>query len=142
VFELGQPLACESEPRKSMVGVASEHAAAVVRIWFAAHHPDPLEVVDDLRKIAFTSEYDCACDDPSELNINVVNASGAGPHGAYSALTTDGVSQHPSWSPDGMHIAYDRGYSRSQIHVMDANGKHKRRLTSSRATNEKPAWSP
>jgi TolB protein len=95
----------------------------------------------DGRKIAFTTEYDCACDDPSEFNINVVAATGAA-RGELDVLTTDGVSANPSWSPDGTHIAYDRGHSRSQIHVMNAGGKHKRRLTSNRQSSAKPDWSP
>jgi Tol biopolymer transport system component len=98
----------------------------------------------DGQKIAYTAEFDCGCEDgTSGFNIDVVSANPDKPEHP-TELTTDLISQHPSWSTDGRRIAYDRGRydSPHQIHVMDANGKHKRRLTTSRESSEQPALSP
>jgi TolB protein len=49
---------------------------------------------------------------------------------------------HPSWSPDGKRIAFDRGeldFSTTDIWVMDADGSGQRRLARFGA---QPSWSP
>ncbi len=56
-------------------------------------------------------------------------------------LTTDGRASGPRWSPNGKQIAYiDRG----NLWVMNANGSHKKRLTTAapRYTDSRPTWSP
>jgi len=103
----------------------------------------------DGRRIAFTEEYDCACDfgPPygSYTAVGIVNADGSGlkrDGSGFRLLTKDADSRDPSWSPDGQRITYYTGYPRKQIHVMDANGKHKLRLTTARASSFAPDWSP
>lgn len=101
-----------------------------------------------VRPIAFTEEYDCACGlglpYGSYMAVGVVNADGSGLNkygGGFRLLTKDGFSSNPSWSPDGKRITYDSGDPHQQIHVMDATGKHKLRLTTARASSFEPDWS-
>jgi hypothetical protein len=65
----------------------------------------------------------------------------AHPAGSLVRLTTDGRASGPRWSPNGKQIAYiDRG----NLWVMNANGSHKKRLTTAapRFTDSRPTWSP
>jgi TolB protein len=103
----------------------------------------------DGRQIAFTEEYDCGCEAAwpigSGTSVGVVNTDGSGMNrygGGFRLLTNDGSSSDPSWSPDGKRITYASGDPHQQIHVMDANGKHKLRLTTARASSFEPDWSP
>jgi TolB protein len=51
----------------------------------------------------------------------------------------------PAWSPDGNSIAFDYrpdGSSFQEIWVVDADGRHPRRLTRLRALSGLPSWSP
>jgi TolB protein len=51
----------------------------------------------------------------------------------------------PAWSPDGNSIAFDYrpdGSSFQEIWVVDADGRHPRRLTKLRALSALPSWSP
>ena len=73
-----------------------------------------------------------------------------------TALTrlTDNQSYdgEPAWSPDGQRIVFTSGrdfsgdaaesWFRSELYVMDADGSHVRRLTSSTGGAWNPAWSP
>src|SRR5207244_821188 len=57
------------------------------------------------------------------------------------------ASQSPSWSADGKKIAFARfptsGSSPTgDLWIMDADGSHKVRLTSSNDSDNDPAWSP
>lgn len=45
----------------------------------------------------------------------------------------------PTWSPDGRRIAFTR---MGEIHVVDADGRNERRLTTSAQPLSFPAWSP
>jgi len=61
-------------------------------------------------------------------------------------VTDDGGkgNHHPSWSPDGQHIAFER-FGREQvpdIWVMDADGTDKVQLTFDNERDASPAWSP
>ena len=52
---------------------------------------------------------------------------------------------HPSWSPDGKHVAftgYRTGDTDDHVFVMDADGTHVRQLTSRLGYELEPAWSP
>jgi Tol biopolymer transport system component len=52
-------------------------------------------------------------------------------------------SSHPSWSPDGLHIAFTSlGDFRSNIFVVDSNGSGLVQLTTDAAYEDFPKWSP
>lgn len=59
-------------------------------------------------------------------------------------LTTGpGVDDSPSWSPDGRHLVYSStGDGKSQIYMINADGKDIERLTFTGTHNSAPAWSP
>ena len=48
---------------------------------------------------------------------------------------------HPTWSPDGRRIAFERGVP-GDIFVMNADGSGARRLGSDTCDETQPAWSP
>ena len=56
----------------------------------------------------------------------------------WRALTANGLSESPSWSPDGKRIAY---VQESDIYIIDAGGGTPVRLTQTKA-NGAPRWSP
>jgi Tol biopolymer transport system component len=51
-------------------------------------------------------------------------------------------AEHPTWSPDGKHLAFTMFDSDSEIYVIDANGLNLTRLTSNPDTDDYPCWSP
>ncbi|MDH4185445.1 MAG: Tol-Pal system beta propeller repeat protein TolB [Nitrospira sp.] len=59
-------------------------------------------------------------------------------------LTTGpGVDDSPSWSPDGRHLAYSStADGKSQIYMINADGKDIERLTFVGTHNSAPSWSP
>ena len=61
----------------------------------------------------------------------------------WRALTANGHSRSPSWSPDGRRIAYVDGLMGSNnIYLIDAGGGQPTRLTSTDGAYETPRWSP
>jgi Tol biopolymer transport system component len=91
----------------------------------------------DGEKIAFTSSNSS----PDEPELYVMNADGS----RVSPLT-DGWERHydPAWSPDGSQIVFS---NTSALVLIDANGKHRRQLTSPPGGEWSfhdygPAWSP
>jgi Tol biopolymer transport system component len=56
----------------------------------------------------------------------------------------DAVDEDPAWSPDGDQIAFASGpaHDRTDIYVMDRDGKILTQLTTDGASNHDPAWSP
>ena len=49
----------------------------------------------------------------------------------------------PSWSPDGLHIAFvSKRDGDDEIYVMDANGENLRNLTNDSSRDGHPSWSP
>lgn len=86
----------------------------------------------DGRLIAFASRRG-----PS-FDLYVMNADGTGTRQLTSTRANDG---HPTWSPDGERIAFQRG-DPSRLYVMAADGSGQRRLTDDVATEAQPAWSP
>jgi Tol biopolymer transport system component len=52
------------------------------------------------------------------------------------------ITGSPNWSPDGSSIAFDSVNSGPQIYLMEANGAHRRQMTSDSGFNAMPAWSP
>ena len=85
------------------------------------------------RGIAFTrSDTDLMSGGPYFYDIELLDAAtGKG----VRALTKNGHSQAPTWSPDGKRIAF---VERGRIAVMNVAGKRKRTLVSGNS----PAWSP
>ena len=58
-------------------------------------------------------------------------------------LTDDTASEdYPTWSPDGKHILYQRGYNGSAIYIADSDGKNQIRLSPTPAFDVSPSWSP
>lgn len=73
------------------------------------------------------------------IDIYSVEADGSN----VKALTTDGRSQSPSWSPDGRHILFIRDtYSSAELWVMDRDGSNPRLLRRVRPWIRSAAWSP
>ena len=86
-------------------------------------------------RIVFTSNRDRRGFDIWIMDVNGGNAAN---------LTRDlrGNCEHPSWAPDGRHIAFGHD---GKIVVMDADGSDKRVLTSPdrlSGSNYSPAWGP
>lgn len=92
------------------------------------------------------------------LNIYSVNADGT----QLRALTTDGQSYYPTWSPDGRHILYihrtyggddlphletgpckpDASVEECELYVMDSTGGNAHLLRRLDGSIAAPAWSP
>ena len=62
--------------------------------------------------------------------------------GGYIQLTREGGrNEHPVWSPDGRHIAFESDRTGAkQIYVMLANGTKQKQITNT-SRNTAPAWS-
>lgn len=77
--------------------------------------------------------------------IYVMNADGTNPQN----LTNDDSTNNgfPDWSPDGSQIVFwsqpvGGGGRKSEIYLMDASGKNRRRLAGTEHIDWEPAWSP
>lgn len=86
-------------------------------------------------------------DDYGDYTSDLYVLGAADPAGStWRALTTNGLSRSPGWSPDGTRIAYLQqtelfSYS-NQIYVVDAAGGEPVRLTPSEGWHSAPRWSP
>ncbi len=85
----------------------------------------------DATQIAFSSRRE------GSLDIYVMDADGTNTRRLTSTKLDD---QHPTWSPDGEHIVFDR--SDGDLYVMKADGSAAKRLTTTLAPETEPAWSP
>jgi hypothetical protein len=65
---------------------------------------------------------------------------------SWRALTANGLSKAPSWSPDGKRIAYlqqdELGDEYNDIYIVDAAGGAPVRVTWATGTHTRPSWSP
>jgi Tol biopolymer transport system component len=102
----------------------------------------------DGQRIAFASDPDDVGGD-NLYEVYVSNAlSGKQANLTYSVTWDD----YPAWSPDGQKIAFTKISARfldcgicvgeSEIYVMDADGSNQTRLTTNRADDTFPTWSP
>jgi Tol biopolymer transport system component len=80
-------------------------------------------------------------DDTCEQHIVSVNLRSRRATVLTGGDTHDG---QPAWSPDGRRIAFtsDRAGSNADVWLMDADGTHQHRLTTSPAADLGPVWSP
>ena len=67
----------------------------------------------------------------------------AAPDGRRRKRLTRGLDSEPSWSPDGLRIAFRRGLLVGDIYVVNADGSNLRNLTRTPKLDERqPAWRP
>jgi dipeptidyl aminopeptidase/acylaminoacyl peptidase len=106
-----------------------------------------------VKKIAFESGWTSSANvDASHSDVEGVGVAGSGPIRA-SIYVRDPIDskpryvaegQYPSWSRDGMRVAYCTvdGALYGQIHIVNANGKGDHRLTHLSTGACFPEWSP
>jgi WD40-like Beta Propeller Repeat len=94
----------------------------------------------DGSRIAFESDRD------GDMDIYVMDADG---NDLAVQLTGTDPAEHahdegPAWSPDGRQLVFTSGPDNlhGDIHVMDADGTHVRRLTYTESRDESPDWQP
>ena len=91
----------------------------------------------------FTQPGDYCCDHNSDLYV-VDRASPL--DSPWRALTTDGLSKSPRWSPDGTRIAFLRQDAlfaeRNDVYTVDAGGGAPVRVTRIPGWYSSPSWSP
>jgi TolB protein len=105
----------------------------------AASSPAPVVSAGPGDLIAFTRCRELtSCERGSDIWVMRPDATG------LKRLTRDGTHNgSPSWSPDGVRIAFVSGRDGfDQIWTMKADGSGMRRLTTPRGLDEQPAWSP
>jgi TolB protein len=99
--------------------------------------------------IAFTREV-VSGDDFEHARITLYTVA---PDGSGARKLVDGAAE-PAWSPDGKRLAFtsvrdpfgrtcfEECKRSGEIYIADADGGHPRRLTTSKADDHSPAWSP
>ena len=80
---------------------------------------------------------------PGAHDIWVINPEGTGATNVTNTPSDDEFT--PSWSPDGSHLAFDRGtpqFSSNLVVVANPNGSGQVTLTGDLVTGGAPVWSP
>lgn len=96
--------------------------------------PDPSSGPPFSDHIAFESDRDGG-------GIYIMRADGSD----QVALTADGGSYDPAWSPNGRRIAFThfpQGASHPEVFVMNADGTNPENLSNQPDSDSEPAWSP
>ena len=84
----------------------------------------------DATRIAFASQRS------SSFDVYVMNADGTGTRRLTSGKGND---SHPTWSPDGRRLVFDRD---GDIFAMNADGTDVTRISDVTAAEGEPSWSP
>ncbi len=108
----------------------------------------------NVRRLTFDGDYNAApawsprgnwiayvCRTPKkEYKLCVITPDGQ----KHLQLTTGlGVDDSPSWSPDGRHLVFSSTVDgKSQIYMINADGKDLERITFTGTHNSAPSWSP
>ena len=108
----------------------------------------------NVRRLTFDGDYNAApawsprgnwiayvCRTPKkEYKLCVITPDGQ----KHLQLTTGlGVDDSPSWSPDGRHLVFSSTVDgKSQIYMINVDGKDLERITFTGAHNSAPSWSP
>ena len=108
----------------------------------------------NVRRLTFDGDYNAApawsprgnwiayvCRTPrKEYKLCVITPDGQ----KHLQLTTGlGVDDSPSWSPDGRHLVFSSTVEgKSQIYMINADGKDLERITFTGTHNSAPSWSP
>jgi TolB protein len=117
---------------------ATQFSAIAAPAWSPDGALLAVEVIEDV----FHDEINHWFDYTSNLYVLRAAATTDSP---WRALTVDGQSRSPSWSPDGARIAYIQRPMRSEnshIYVIEAGGGEATRLTRTEGAYRNPRWSP
>jgi TolB protein len=108
--------------------IAEKQSAASARRWTTglAFHADP-EWSPEGTKVAFTTRSDGGL---------AVAVKGFAPETPVEIIRKGGA-QHPTWSPDGMSLAYAQG---GQLWVQDLKTGKRKSIVSGRGTISEPRW--
>ena len=108
----------------------------------------------NVRRLTFEGDYNAApawsprgnwiayvCRTPKkEYKLCVITPDG---QKRVQLTTGPGVDDSPSWSPDGRHIVFSStADGKSQIYMINADGKDLERITFTGTHNSAPTWSP
>jgi Tol biopolymer transport system component len=115
---------------------AAQGGAATEKIGVMSTTPSPSPAGTE---VVFSADFD------GEFRIWAADVNGSRLRKLSTTLSNAESTAHlePAWSPDGRYIAYtSEAGATTDIWVMQTDGGHAIRLTSSSGKNNQPAWSP